>query len=50
METFFGVMDKVLEFFRMPITVYGFTFSFFDIFIVSLLLGFVVYVLRGLFS
>lgn len=37
MDVFFAVMSNVFEFFTMPMTVYGFTFSWWDIILWSLL-------------
>jgi len=47
-NTFTRIMAKILDIFKIDFTLYGFTFSFWDIFVYSLLLGIVVYFVRDL--
>ena len=51
MGDFFVLFSMIFQFFRIPLTVYGFTFSFFDVFIVgcicTILIRFVVNVVKG---
>lgn len=50
MSDFLGVMGLVFRFLKSPFTVYGFTFSFFDIFVFMIITGIAITFLRLLFG
>lgn len=50
MDSFVNFFGMVIELFKIPITVYGFTFSFWNIFIFCLFASAVCYLIGGFFS
>lgn len=50
MEVLISFFGLVIELFKIPITVYGFTFSFWDIFIFCLFSSIICYLIGGFFS
>ena len=50
MEIFGSILSVTLELFRHDINVFGFTFSFWEVFVFSLVAGVLAYVIGGFFS
>lgn len=50
MEIFGTIFSAVLDIFRLDFTVFGFTFSFWDVFVFSIVTGVLAYAIGGFFS
>ena len=50
MEVLQSWLSSVLDVFQVPITIFGFTFSFWDVFLWSIVAGLVLTFLGGLFN
>lgn len=50
METFGAVINAVVGLFQMPLTLYGFTFSFWEVFLFTIVVGIIAFILGGFFG
>lgn len=50
MEYFQIFMSKIFDFMKVPITVWGFTFSYWDIFLLTILASLIGYFVREVFD
>lgn len=50
METFGAVITAVVGLFQKPLTLYGFTFSFWEVFLFTAVVGIIAFILGGIFG
>lgn len=47
---FIGLMELVFDFMKTPITIYGFTFSYWDVFLIIIVFSAICVFIRGVFN
>ncbi len=50
MEYFAKLLSGTLSLFKLPVTIFGFTFSFWEVFCFVIVAGIIAYIIGGLFS